>query len=87
MFADADRANVAAIRYHFGEKAGIYRTTIIEPMGQPKADIALFDQPTLSLEQALLGLSWDVVGQRLTQYALAWVHAQQQRGQTEGTPS
>jgi TetR/AcrR family transcriptional regulator, regulator of cefoperazone and chloramphenicol sensitivity len=56
MIADAARANVAAIRYYFGDKAGIYRAAFIEPMGQPQDDIALFDDPKLTLEQALQGL-------------------------------
>jgi TetR/AcrR family transcriptional regulator, regulator of cefoperazone and chloramphenicol sensitivity len=56
MIADAAQANVAAIRYYFGDKAGIYRAAFIEPMGQPQDDIALFDDPKLTLEQALQGL-------------------------------
>ena len=56
MIADAAKANVASIRYYFGDKAGIYRAAFIEPMGQPQDDIELFDSPTLSLEQALQGL-------------------------------
>jgi TetR/AcrR family transcriptional regulator, regulator of cefoperazone and chloramphenicol sensitivity len=56
MIAEAAQANVAAIRYYFGDKAGIYRAAFIEPMGQPQDDIELFDSPTLSLEQALQGL-------------------------------
>ncbi len=56
MIADAAQANVAAIRYYFGDKAGIYRAAFIEPMGQPQDDIVLFDSPTLTLELALQGL-------------------------------
>jgi TetR/AcrR family transcriptional regulator, regulator of cefoperazone and chloramphenicol sensitivity len=56
MIADAAQANVAAIRYYFGDKAGIYRAAFIEPMGQPQDDIELFDDPKLTLEQALQGL-------------------------------
>ena len=56
MIADAAKANVASIRYYFGDKAGIYRAAFIEPMGQPQDDIELFDSPALSLEQALRGL-------------------------------
>jgi TetR/AcrR family transcriptional regulator, regulator of cefoperazone and chloramphenicol sensitivity len=56
MIADAAQANVAAIRYYFGDKAGIYRAAFIEPMGQPQNDIELFDDPKLSLEEALQGL-------------------------------
>ncbi len=56
MIADAAQANVASIRYYFGDKAGIYRAAFCEPMGQPQDDIELFDSPSLSLEQALQGL-------------------------------
>jgi TetR/AcrR family transcriptional regulator, regulator of cefoperazone and chloramphenicol sensitivity len=56
MIADAAQANVAAIRYYFGDKAGIYRAAFMEPMGQPQDDIALFDDPKFTLEQALQGL-------------------------------
>lgn len=56
MIADAAQANVAAIKYYFGDKAGVYRAAFIEPMGQPHDDIKLFDDPTMSLEQALHGL-------------------------------
>lgn len=56
MIAEAAQANVAAIRYYFGDKAGIYRAAFTEPMGQPQDDIALFDDPKLTLEQALQGL-------------------------------
>jgi TetR/AcrR family transcriptional regulator, regulator of cefoperazone and chloramphenicol sensitivity len=56
MIAEAAKANVAAIRYYFGDKAGIYRAAFVEPMGQPQGDIGLFDDPKLSLEQALQGL-------------------------------
>jgi TetR/AcrR family transcriptional regulator, regulator of cefoperazone and chloramphenicol sensitivity len=56
QIAEMAGANVAAIRYYFGDKAGIYRAAYIEPMGQPQDDIALFDNPELTLEQALNGL-------------------------------
>ncbi len=56
MIADAAQANVAAIRYYFGDKAGIYRAAFMEPMGQPQDDIELFDSPSMSLAQALQGL-------------------------------
>jgi TetR/AcrR family transcriptional regulator, regulator of cefoperazone and chloramphenicol sensitivity len=56
MIAEAAEANVAAIRYYFGDKAGIYRAAFVEPMGQPQDDIALFDDPKFTLKQALEGL-------------------------------
>jgi TetR/AcrR family transcriptional regulator, regulator of cefoperazone and chloramphenicol sensitivity len=56
MIAQAAQANLAAIRYYFGDKAGLYRAAFWELTGQPQDDIALFDHPDLSLEQALQGL-------------------------------
>jgi TetR/AcrR family transcriptional regulator, regulator of cefoperazone and chloramphenicol sensitivity len=56
LIAQEAQANVAAIRYYFGDKAGIYRAAYCEPMGQPQDDIELFDGAELSLEQALQGL-------------------------------
>ena len=56
LIAEEAQANVAAIRYYFGDKAGIYRAAFIEPMGQPQDDIELFDSEKLTLEQALQGL-------------------------------
>jgi TetR/AcrR family transcriptional regulator, regulator of cefoperazone and chloramphenicol sensitivity len=48
--------NISAISYYFGDKAGLYKATFIEPMGSPEDDIALFNSPDLTLEQALNGL-------------------------------
>jgi TetR/AcrR family transcriptional regulator, regulator of cefoperazone and chloramphenicol sensitivity len=56
MIAQAAGANLAAIRYYFEDKAGIYRAAFIEPMGSPRDDIPLFNQPGMTLEQALAGL-------------------------------
>ena len=46
-------ANVAAISYYFGDKAGLYRAAFTEPMGCGGDDAALFDQPDFSLRQSL----------------------------------
>jgi TetR/AcrR family transcriptional regulator, regulator of cefoperazone and chloramphenicol sensitivity len=49
-------ANISAISYYFGDKAGLYRAVFFEPLGSPKDDIALFDNPAYSLREALTGL-------------------------------
>jgi TetR/AcrR family transcriptional regulator, regulator of cefoperazone and chloramphenicol sensitivity len=48
-------ANIAAISYYFGDKAGLYRAAFTEPMGCVRDDTALFDQPDFSLRQSLQG--------------------------------
>jgi AcrR family transcriptional regulator len=48
--------NIAAISYHFGDKAGLYRAVFFEPLGSPQDDIARYSAPGLSLPQALTGL-------------------------------
>ena len=56
QIAKKAQVNVSAIGYYFGDKVGLYRAAFTEPMGSPKDDIALFNSPNLSLEQALNGL-------------------------------
>jgi TetR/AcrR family transcriptional regulator, regulator of cefoperazone and chloramphenicol sensitivity len=48
--------NIAQISYHFGDKAGLYRTAFMEPLGSAKDDIVLFNGKHLSLREALTGL-------------------------------
>ena len=56
QIAKVAHVNVSAISYYFGNKVGLYKAAYTEPMGSPKDDIALFNSPDLSLEQALNGL-------------------------------
>ena len=56
QIAKKAQVNVSAISYYFGDKVGLYRAAFTEPMGSPKDDIALFDSPNLTIEQALNGL-------------------------------
>lgn len=48
--------NISAISYYFGDKSGLYKAAYMEPMGCPTEDISLFDNPELSLEDALFGV-------------------------------
>ncbi|GGY55427.1 CerR family C-terminal domain-containing protein [Pseudoduganella sp. SL102] len=48
-------ANVAAIAYYFGDKAGLYRAALTDFMPPPEKNIAHFDQPGFTLREALHG--------------------------------
>jgi TetR/AcrR family transcriptional regulator, regulator of cefoperazone and chloramphenicol sensitivity len=48
-------ANVAAIAYYFGDKAGLYRAALTDFMPPPEKNIAQFDQPGFTLREALQG--------------------------------
>lgn len=58
--AQAAGANIAAISYYFGDKAGLYRAAFFEPMngvgGSPSDAIPLFDQSHFTLQESLRGL-------------------------------
>lgn len=52
--ARAAGANIAAISYYFGDKAGLYAATFTEPMGGNMPGlVALFDAPGVPLAEAL----------------------------------
>ncbi len=50
---DAAAVNLSAIRYYFGDKAGLYRAVLERPIGEMSATFAGFDADHLSLEQAI----------------------------------
>lgn len=51
--AEAAGTNVAAIAYHFGDKARLYTATFYEPFGSGSDLIPVFADPALTLQQAL----------------------------------
>ncbi|WP_119964290.1 TetR/AcrR family transcriptional regulator [Simplicispira lacusdiani] len=51
--AEAAGTNVAAIAYHFGDKAGLYTATFHELLGSSQALIPHFTEPGLGIEEAL----------------------------------
>lgn len=50
---DAAAVNLSAIRYYFGDKAGLYRAVLERPVGEMSATFAGFDAAHLTLDQAL----------------------------------
>lgn len=50
---DAAAVNLSAIRYYFGDKAGLYRAVLERPVSEMSATFAGFDAADLTLEQAL----------------------------------
>ena len=51
--AQSAQANVASIRYYFGDKAGLYRAVFNDPRTNPQVDPALINMPGQSLAQSL----------------------------------
>lgn len=54
--AEAAGTNLAAIKYYFGDKAGLYRSVFFEMQARPEDEIARYADPALSLREALRGL-------------------------------
>jgi AcrR family transcriptional regulator len=54
--AEAAGANLAAIKYYFGDKAGLYRAVFFELQSKPEEEIRRYGGEALSLREALRGL-------------------------------
>jgi len=50
---EAAGANISAIRYYFGDKAGLYRAAFTEPQGEPPCGANIESYASLPLAQAL----------------------------------
>jgi TetR/AcrR family transcriptional regulator, regulator of cefoperazone and chloramphenicol sensitivity len=53
--AEAAGVNLAAIRYYFGDKAGLYSAMFCDTLDSPQRDIGRYDQPHFTLRQSLQG--------------------------------
>ena len=49
-------ANISAIAYYFGDKAGLYRAVFTETFSSPRQNVAVLNDTSLSLEEAFNGL-------------------------------
>ena len=61
--------NISAIRYYFGDKAGLYRAAYSEPLGDSQEDIARFADPALTPRQSEI-LGWIADGKTLQDTAI-----------------
>lgn len=60
--AEAAQVNISSISYYFGDKAGLYRAVFVDPRSNPDIDPGLFDDTSVTLQNAIQGFVGSMVG-------------------------